>query len=433
MKLLVHQRGEQQQQQQQERKKNNVDLVARLSWFLVLAFISIPTTTAMSFQHLSDMARGPKKCKNMMAMMMMMNHSKRNLSFVATSTRIRHLRRSTRYSTGRREETRAQEESPRIAKQRTAQDTKLFFTSSPTTKMIFSNSFHHPIILNNQCRNYHSSSTSLFGYKRNSNINDNDSGSDNGNSNALLDSQQKEKEQTGTITVLNEQTSLPNINMEKLQQTISIIRQIIQYPTYDINVILCDDEFMTQTNNESRNINTPTDILSFPFYDTSIVGGGAKGAGELEEPEFDHIPDLYSLGDIIIDVPYIMRRIEEDRIYNEKQQKEKEKGYIIESDVQPTDGDSGGKVVDDNDDNDDEEYEYEYEYYDDYVGDDDRGVSGAMADIYDTEERIHLLLVHGMLHLVGYDHIEDDDYEIMVAKEEEVLKILHETRKMNKK
>ena len=51
-------------------------------------------------------------------------------------------------------------------------------------------------------------------------------------------------------------------------------------------------------------------------------------------------------------------------------------------------------------------------------------VLGAMANIYDAEKRIHLLLVHGMLHLVGYDHIEDDDYEVMVAKEEEVLKLL---------
>jgi Endoribonuclease YbeY len=35
---------------------------------------------------------------------------------------------------------------------------------------------------------------------------------------------------------------------------------------------------------------------------------------------------------------------------------------------------------------------------------DDRGVSGAMAVVRDPETRICMLVVHGMLHLVGYDH-----------------------------
>ncbi len=54
----------------------------------------------------------------------------------------------------------------------------------------------------------------------------------------------------------------------------------------------------------------------------------------------------------------------------------------------------------------------------------ERGVSGAMSTIYSPELRIHMLLIHGMLHLVGYDHIEEDDYEIMVQKEEEILQKL---------
>jgi hypothetical protein len=35
---------------------------------------------------------------------------------------------------------------------------------------------------------------------------------------------------------------------------------------------------------------------------------------------------------------------------------------------------------------------------------DNRGVSGAMAAVRDPETRIRMLVVHGMLHLVGYDH-----------------------------
>jgi probable rRNA maturation factor len=40
------------------------------------------------------------------------------------------------------------------------------------------------------------------------------------------------------------------------------------------------------------------------------------------------------------------------------------------------------------------------------------------------EERLRVLLVHGICHLLGYDHIEDDDYRRMRAKESYVLKQL---------
>ena len=51
----------------------------------------------------------------------------------------------------------------------------------------------------------------------------------------------------------------------------------------------------------------------------------------------------------------------------------------------------------------------------------ERGVSGAMANVFDPELRIRMLLVHGMLHLVGYDHETDEDYELMVSREEDIL------------
>ena len=220
----------------------------------------------------------------------------------------------------------------------------------------------------------------------------------------------------GSITIYNEQKTIPNINISKIEQTITIIRDIINYPTYDVNVILVDDDVMKETNFETRQINKPTDILSFPFHDTVL--GGAKGAGLLQEPEFD-IPDYYTLGDMMIDVPYVIRRCEEDKIFNERRSRlEYSESGIVEKE-------------DEDEHHESQEYEIveEEEEYEDYVGDDDRGVSGAMATIYDPEESILLLLVHGMLHLVGYDHIEDEDYEVMVAKEEEVLDLLKERLK----
>jgi len=40
------------------------------------------------------------------------------------------------------------------------------------------------------------------------------------------------------------------------------------------------------------------------------------------------------------------------------------------------------------------------------------------------ESRLEVLLVHGICHLLGYDHIEDKDYKIMHKKELYLLKIL---------
>lgn len=38
-----------------------------------------------------------------------------------------------------------------------------------------------------------------------------------------------------------------------------------------------------------------------------------------------------------------------------------------------------------------------------------------------VEEEMNLLLVHGVLHLLGYDHIEDEDATVMQARERTLL------------
>jgi probable rRNA maturation factor len=40
------------------------------------------------------------------------------------------------------------------------------------------------------------------------------------------------------------------------------------------------------------------------------------------------------------------------------------------------------------------------------------------------EQRMQRLLVHGICHLLGYDHIEDADYKVMLQKEMSLLKML---------
>jgi probable rRNA maturation factor len=171
----------------------------------------------------------------------------------------------------------------------------------------------------------------------------------------------------GDIYFDNDQKALTTIDTDRLLETVRDIRKLLGYETYDVSLLLVDDEEMKDTNSRTRGVNAPTDILSFPFTE-------AAEPGTLMEPEFD-IPDYYALGDMMLDVPYVIRRCQEDQ------------------------QDQGDDEV-------------------------ERGVSGAMANVYDPEDRINMLLVHGMLHLVGYDHEEDDEYEIMVSKEEEILKRL---------
>jgi ssRNA-specific RNase YbeY (16S rRNA maturation enzyme) len=204
---------------------------------------------------------------------------------------------------------------------------------------------------------------------------------------------------TGTGTV---QTTLPDLDLPRLERTLSELRDLIGYRTYDVTLMLVDDDEMRRTNLETRGIDAPTDVLSFPFQDAVEIGTGEgeggggmttaaaaaattrrrRTPGVLADPEFD-VPDYYSLGEMMVDVPYVIRRCEED----------------LAAGAVGGDGDGDG---------------------------DERGVSGAMATVADPEERIHMLLVHGMLHLVGYDHIEDQDYWPMVEREEELLAALRE-------
>ena len=194
----------------------------------------------------------------------------------------------------------------------------------------------------------------------------------------------------------NDQTGLPSLDLDRLRNTASRIRRLLGYETYDVSILLVDDEEMIETNFETRGKNCPTDILSFPFHECR-----ENEPGMLVEPEFD-IPDYYTLGDMMVDVPYVIRRCLEDQQDHQDEEKKKKK-------KEEDDGLLPSPASYESDDDDER---------------DDRGVSAAMATVYDAETRLHMLLVHGMLHLVGHDHETDRDYKLMVSKEEELLQAL---------
>jgi probable rRNA maturation factor len=190
----------------------------------------------------------------------------------------------------------------------------------------------------------------------------------------------------GEIFIENQQSDLPDIDLDRIRTTISKIRHMIGYNTYDVSLFLVNDHDMKKTNYETRGVNQPTDILSFPFHEAVV-------AGTISQPEFD-IPEYYQLGDIMVDVTYVIRRSLEDQA-----------GYApqLVDKVSSIDslGDAAGKPMGEMD--------------------EDRGVSRAMK-CADPESRINMLLVHGMLHLIGYDHESDEDYGIMIEAEERLLR-----------
>lgn len=133
--------------------------------------------------------------------------------------------------------------------------------------------------------------------------------------------------------------------------------------TCEVALTFVDEDTIHQLNAQYRNIDSPTDVLSFECdgYDDDFDTGFGKGLDPdvaeasiafLDEGEHEGtIP--FELGDVIISV---------DRAQSQASQ---------------------------------------------------YGLSFA--------EELSLLITHGMLHLCGYDHMEDDEAQIMEAREMELL------------
>eukprot|EP00968_Pinguiococcus_pyrenoidosus_P010783 scaffold869_cov303-Pinguiococcus_pyrenoidosus.AAC.14 len=156
--------------------------------------------------------------------------------------------------------------------------------------------------------------------------------------------------------------------LEPVVEDIRRLKDLLGYHDYDMSLHFATDEEVQELNANIRGVDAPTDILSFPSPFVEF-----KAPEQLCEPEVPDNPK--DLGDIVISVPYVRRAIERDR-------EDFEKGELCV--------------------------------------DEDRGVSREMATKFTLRERFPLLAIHGMLHLLGHDHEEDDEYELMVQREEEV-------------
>lgn len=135
-------------------------------------------------------------------------------------------------------------------------------------------------------------------------------------------------------------------DLKKLIET--VIEKSFEYENVEprnVSVLICDNDEIKKLNGQFRDIDSPTDVLSFPMYDED---------GELDSDE---------LGDIVISL--------------------------------------------------------------------ERAAAQAEEFGHSLRREVAFLTAHSMLHLFGYDHIDDSEREEMFEKQEEILAQLGITRGEN--
>ena len=136
----------------------------------------------------------------------------------------------------------------------------------------------------------------------------------------------------------------------------SVVTKALEYENMEekceVNILLTDNLSIKDINNEQRNIDSATDVLSFPYLFVED--------GEILVSEEDYYDGYLQLGDIVISL-------------ERAQEQSEEFGHSFDREV-------------------------------------------------------GFLTCHSVLHLLGYDHEEDSDREVMRQKEEAVLELLGLTR-----
>ena len=164
-----------------------------------------------------------------------------------------------------------------------------------------------------------------------------------------------------TILVENEAEREPDFDYEEVIK--AIIEKTVETEKcpyeIEVNVLLTGNDEIQEANRNFRDIDRPTDVLSFPMVDYSSPSDFST-VNESPECYLNPETDELVLGDIMISV---------DKVYEQA-----------------------------------EEYGHS------------------------RKREFAFLIAHSMLHLLGYDHMEDEERVVMEAKQEAVLEALGITR-----
>ncbi|HBY57977.1 MAG TPA: rRNA maturation RNase YbeY [Candidatus Atribacteria bacterium] len=140
--------------------------------------------------------------------------------------------------------------------------------------------------------------------------------------------------------LIKNQQKIIKINQKKIRE---IIRKILQQLKVDeqveVSILFTTDKFIRYLNKKYRDIDEPTDVLSFSLQE--------------EIMKYPEVQGNRLLGDVIISTETAQRQADTLN--------------------------------------------------------------------HSVEKEVILLLIHGLLHLIGYDHIEEEDSKIMHQKEMELL------------
>ena len=153
-----------------------------------------------------------------------------------------------------------------------------------------------------------------------------------------------------TVLIENLQTKIEvKESIEKLLNNaveLSLKSEGFDIPS-EISILLVDDEKIRDINREQRNIDKPTDVLSFPIVDM------VEGEIISDQGDFDMEEELLLLGDIVISLETARKQAEE----------------------------------------------YGHSF----------------------ERELAFLTTHGVYHLLGYDHQDENQESKMLGKQEKVL------------
>lgn len=151
---------------------------------------------------------------------------------------------------------------------------------------------------------------------------------------------------------------------EKLEGFIEkVVKSVLEHEghenVYEVSISFVTNEEIADLNKEYRNIDSPTDVLSFPMMEFE-EDTEEEVEEDGEEEEYEYFEEELPLGDIVISME------------------------MAESQA--------------------EEYGHSF------------------------ERELGFLLVHGMLHLLGFDHESERDEKLMFDRQEKVLEILNINR-----